>query len=410
MENIYNIRAKKKLLYILPENGTEKNDISKAVLRACVVIINLYYDDMLEQSCNYINQIPDEIKVLCISSKQAVLEHAANMLHHPDVEYILKENRGRDVSALLVTSREIVKKYKYFCWLHDKKCKFEDEQDEVQRWTKGLWDNSILSADYVKGVIHIFEENKKLGLLLPPEPCGDYSYAWYGDAWTNEKNYMNCRKLTEQYCLNVEIDREIPPLLGTTMWARMDSLKKLLETEWKYEDFPDEPMPIDGTLSHALERCYSYFAQDAGYDVGTVMCERYAAGLLLWAQEGMRYMFQTVANDYAVNSLHQLKQVKKQRELLEHIFSRQDKILFYGIGMYSKNLLRATEKMGYQPDGFVVSDGRKENETFQGYKVYELNEIISGQYFIVIAASYAVQDEIAGQLEKRGLNFIRGVL
>lgn len=411
MKNLYDIRAEKNLLYILSGEKTEKNDIDEAVLEKCVIIINLYYEDMVDLSCEYVNRIPDGIKVLCISSKQEVLERARQMLCHKNTEYILKENRGRDVSALLVTSREIVKKYQYFCWLHDKKCKFESEQKEIRRWSKGLWDNSILSENYIKGVIRIFEENENVGMLLPPEPAGDYSYAWYGDAWTNEKNYIQAKKIIERYALKAEIDREIPPLLGTTMWARTDSLKKLLETKWKYEDFPKEPMPHDGTISHALERCYPYFAQDAGYDVGTMMCERYAAWLLLWAQEGMRYLFKTVADDQGVNSLHQLKQIGQQRELLRTVFFGHKKILFFGTGIYGRNLLKAAEKMGYRPDGFVVSDGKKECDMLQGYPVYELNEITSGEYLIVIATNYSVQDEIAGMLEERGMcSYVRGVL
>lgn len=411
MENVYDIRTEKNLLYILPEKGAGKNDIDEAVLAKCVIIINLYYSDMVSRSCRYINRIPSRIKVLCISSRQEVLEQARQMIRHKNTEYILKENRGRDVSALLVTSREIIKGYQYFCWIHDKKCKFENEKEEVQRWSEGLWDNSILSGDYIKGVIRLFEENENLGMLLPPEPAGDYSYAWYGDAWTNEKNYIHTKELITKYHLRAEIDRKVPPLLGTTMWARTDSLRKLLETAWKYEDFPEEPMPHDGTISHALERCYAYFAQDAGYDVGTVMCERYAARLLLWAQEGMRYLFKAIGDDCSVNSLHQLKTVKEQEELLKAIFSRQEKVLFFGTGMYGRNLLKTAEKMGYRPDGFVVSDGKRESDMFQGYPVHEVDEIAAGEYFIVIATSYSVQDEIAEMLEERGLkHYVRGVL
>ncbi len=411
MENIYDIRAKNGLLYILPEEAAEKNDRSGAVLEKCVIVVNLYYDEMLEMSCEYISRIPEEIRVLCISSRQRVLDQAEKWICRENVAYILKENRGRDVSALLVTARETVKKYKYFCWLHDKNHKFEGEQDEVQTWSKGLWDNSILSGDYIRGVIHIFEENETVGMLLPPEPTGDYSYAWYGDAWTNEKNYIRTKELIERYHLKAVIDRDTPPLLGTTMWARTDSVKKLLETEWRYEDFPEEPMPHDGTLSHALERCYPYFAQDAGYVVGTVMCSRYAAQQLLWAQENMRYLFKAAADEYAVNSLHQLKTAKKQAELLQTIFAGQENVLFFGTGVYAGNMLKTAEKMGYAPDGFVVSDGRKEHEMFHGYPVYELHEITPGECLIVIAASYSVQEEIAGMLEARGLDhYIKGVL
>ena len=38
---------------------------------------------------------------------------------------ILKRNRGRDVSALLVASRTEILQYKYVCFIHDKQEKSE---------------------------------------------------------------------------------------------------------------------------------------------------------------------------------------------------------------------------------------------------------------------------------------------
>ena len=63
---------------------------------------------------------------------------------------------------------------------------------------------------------------------------------------------------------------------GSCFWFRTDALRKLFKYDWKYEDFPEEPLPIDGTISHAIERCYAYVAQDAGYYSAIVMCDEYA--------------------------------------------------------------------------------------------------------------------------------------
>lgn len=37
-------------------------------------------------------------------------------------------------------------------------------------------------------------------------------------------------------------------------WARSDAVRSLLSLPLTYEDFPDEPLPPDGTIAHALER------------------------------------------------------------------------------------------------------------------------------------------------------------
>lgn len=411
MENIYDIRKKEKLLFIIGESCDANAINIQNVLDKCVFVINLYYHETLDECCQYINRIPDEIMVLCVSSKQTVIDDAIKKIYHKKTKYILKNNRGRDVSALLVTTRDIVKRYRYVCWLHDKKCKFNDEEEEVRKWYIGLWNNCAKSSNYIKNVVKIFEKNKKIGMLLPPEPAGDYSYAWYGDAWTNEKNYIICKKLAEKYHLNVNIERETPPLLATVMWARTDSLSKLLNIRWEYEDFPEEPMPIDGTISHALERCYSYFAQDAGYSVGTIMCESYATEMLLWAQENMRFMFDILEKEFYVNTIHQLKKLKTQEALLRDVFSKYNNILIYGIGKYSENLLKKIEKLGYTVFGFVVSDGRRKFKFYRDYPVFELNEVVSDDFFFIIATSYSIQDEIADTLKARGIHkYIKGIV
>ena len=75
-------------------------------------------------------------------------------------------------------------------------------------------------------------------------------------------------------------------------WAKTDALKKLFEHGWKYEDFPEEPLPIDGTISHAIERVLGYVAQDAGYKTGVIMTDKIAAQLLVRVQSDMRVMYE----------------------------------------------------------------------------------------------------------------------
>jgi lipopolysaccharide biosynthesis protein len=41
--------------------------------------------------------------------------------------------------------------------------------------------------------------------------------------------------------------------IGTMFWARPDALIPLLRLDLRDLDFPEEPLPIDGTVLHALE-------------------------------------------------------------------------------------------------------------------------------------------------------------
>jgi len=64
---------------------------------------------------------------------------------------------------------------------------------------------------------------------------------------------------------------------GGAFWFRPAALKKLFEYPWEYEDFPEEPLSIDGTLLHAIERVYPFVAQDAGFYPAFALTDRYAS-------------------------------------------------------------------------------------------------------------------------------------
>ena len=64
--------------------------------------------------------------------------------------------------------------------------------------------------------------------------------------------------------------------LGSVFWFRTKALAKLHEYPWTYEDFPEEPLPVNGTISHAIERIRPYVAQEAGYYPALVMAEPFA--------------------------------------------------------------------------------------------------------------------------------------
>ena len=42
--------------------------------------------------------------------------------------------------------------------------------------------------------------------------------------------------------------------VGTMFWARPEALAPLLRLGLNLDDYPDEPLPVDGTILHALER------------------------------------------------------------------------------------------------------------------------------------------------------------
>jgi len=50
-------------------------------------------------------------------------------------------------------------------------------------------------------------------------------------------------------------------------WARTESLRSLDALELSWSDYPDEPLPYDGSMLHALERLFPIIVQSNGYDI-----------------------------------------------------------------------------------------------------------------------------------------------
>jgi lipopolysaccharide biosynthesis protein len=57
--------------------------------------------------------------------------------------------------------------------------------------------------------------------------------------------------------------------LGTMFWARPAALEPLFELGLDWNDYPAEPVPIDGTIMHALERLLPFVVQHRGYRYAT---------------------------------------------------------------------------------------------------------------------------------------------
>ncbi len=57
--------------------------------------------------------------------------------------------------------------------------------------------------------------------------------------------------------------------------ARVRS-RRCLTTVGSIRTSPPEPLPQDGTISHAIERIYPFVAQSAGYPPAVVMSKSYA--------------------------------------------------------------------------------------------------------------------------------------
>ena len=67
----------------------------------------------------------------------------------------------------------------------------------------------------------------------------------------------------------MEVPHSIDFPIGTMFWARPAALKPLFDLGLGWDDYPEEPVPIDGTMLHALERLVPVIATHAGFGLMT---------------------------------------------------------------------------------------------------------------------------------------------
>ena len=387
------------------QSGREEEEGKSAI------IVNLYYPDILDECLRYLGEIAEIADIYIFSSNSIVLERASEKLTGIKNIFVRqKENRGRDLSALLVGARTYLKAYDYICFTHDKKAKHEFLQNDLKWWMNNIWGNTVGSSGYVRNVISLMKEGN-YGILMVPKPVGIHMDALYSTPWND--NYEHVVQLAHKLKLEVEIQKEDTDIisLGSAFWCQTDALKKIFTYNWKYEDFPEEPMPDDGTISHAIERIFGFVAIDAGYNVGTIMNGEYAAYMVEMLQEKMQMTYKWLWENLGVKNTYQLENFNREQKIIEEMFTGDKNVYLYGAGNYGVKYLQRLIFWGYRPKGYVVSDGHRESMYCQGFPVKELHELKDERDVeIIITTNPQLQNIIATQLEKIGISYYKAII
>ncbi len=278
--NMEDISKCLQLNYVLPTNMSDDAitaEIGKK--KRVALLIHVYFEDLFDDMIHYMSSMPEYADVyVTVSSeeKKKILEEKLKVLKVNKVEVVLCNNRGRDVSASLIIGKDLMDKYDYICFAHDKKTKQLKNGLCGQGFADRCFNNILYNKHLVANILRTLEENPRLGMLGTPFPNHGEFYQLYGWEWT--LNFANTKQLAEDLGIHVPMDEKKMPITayGSMFWFRTDALRKLYEKDWKYEDFPDEPLPVDATISHAIERVRPFVAQGAGYYSAFVQSDIYA--------------------------------------------------------------------------------------------------------------------------------------
>lgn len=395
MRNIRDIRTEECKYYIL------SSDLSgSSPLKKIAIVINLYYEDLLKREYVYIDRLPFEVDVFLITSQETLFTELNERYKEYDNFTILrKENRGRDLSALLVCFKSYWEHYDYICFLHDKKTSFVPEyvRTDIDFWVKNLWMNSIGSYEFIKNVIIEFEKDERLGLLVPPEPEGLYTSEWSRPRWY-EGDYENVEKLAAELGVASNISKSKPAFtLGSVFWCRKEALRKLFDYDWKYEDFPEEPMLSGGTISHAIERIIGYVAQDAGFSVGTVMSTTYASEFFSFLQANINNMMWCLYDEGQPTQFSYYdKKFTEKKDFINYLDSHP-RLYIYGAGTVGQRVSAEITRLGYKVEKFIVTNKLDDEDNVISIDEFK-SQLGDG---IIVAVSGKYNDEIEKTLSKK---------
>lgn len=256
------------------------------------LFMHIYDHTMAPELAGYASCMPADadifISTVSQEKKAAILEAFGHLSNRIEVRVL--PNRGRDVSALLASFKDVVMNYDVACVTHDKKTGYLKPQTVGEGFAYMGYENILGSDAFVLQVIQAFAEDPHLGLLYAPDPNHADFITHVGLEWG--ANFACTKQLAETLKLHVPMDEKHPPMapFGSSFWFRVKAMEPLFAKDWTYEDFPPEPFNMtDGSILHAIERIYPYVAQHAGYYSAMLSTADYAAvdiGNLFYYSQG----------------------------------------------------------------------------------------------------------------------------
>jgi lipopolysaccharide biosynthesis protein len=173
-------------------------------------------------------------------------------------------NRGRNVGPFLTgAARAALSDYDLVVHVHGKRSAWA-KSAIGERWRTFLWE-SLIGGEVamLDTVVSAFEADDRLGVVFPEDP---YLLDWARN-----------RPLAETLAARMGVTDPLPNHfefpVGTMFCARPAALRPLFDLELGWGDYPVEPVGIDGTLLHAIERLIPFCAAQAGYDFAATYVE-----------------------------------------------------------------------------------------------------------------------------------------
>lgn len=243
---------------VLDIQATLKPEAARLNVAVC---LHIFYEDYIEKFSHALANFPTQVDVfITLADAKHQKKTIAVFSKHPRVKNLKVRcvpNRGRNFGPLLVEFSKDLMAYDLFCHLHSKKSLYSGR--EQTQWADYLTEYLLRDANIVTRLLNAFADHKDLGLYYP-------TTFWMMPSWVNHVT------MNKSFMAAWHNEWQIDPCdgflsypAGGMFWARPEALKDMLEKEYDYDFFPQEPLPNDGSMLHALERVIGLLAEKNGY-------------------------------------------------------------------------------------------------------------------------------------------------
>lgn len=217
--------------------------------------LHVYYPDMLSEITKRLslNRICPDLFVSITNEKhrESIITDLKNYTGKI-VDIQIVPNRGRDIGPLFTAfGQRILDQYDIVGHFHTKKSADVKDTMMGKSWNRFLLENLIGgdSGAMADSVLTTMHADTTIGIVFADDP--------YVIGWSANRNFAE--PLAARAGLQELPEHFLFPI-GTMFWARTSALAPLINLCFDWGDYPEEPLPYDGTILHAIERMITLIA------------------------------------------------------------------------------------------------------------------------------------------------------
>ena len=227
------------------DHNTSYNRENKCVDadKTLAIIVHAHYYDIFTSIMERVATLDIDFKLYVTTNKlnyDLICDYFCSRVYNVDI--LCTENLGRDILPFIKILPYVKQQHNYLLKLHTKKSPHRGR--DGQAWREKMLDE-LLNEKLIQNINMLFKDYP-IGIIGP----ANYIYS------VRDKSHSSLG-LIKDMARKMNFDGNIYDELfvgGTMFYASVDALEPICKLNFKKDQFPPEPLPLDGTTAHGIER------------------------------------------------------------------------------------------------------------------------------------------------------------